>query len=186
MLRPVRIVQIQQRRLRQRIRPALHIRVLRIPVHLNRPIRIALHQHRYCARRKRKRRRKVHRLAQNQIFRRAHVRHNRLIRLLRAPGQPRQRHRRAHHLQKTPPRNRVDPLRSLRRKFLRHHLRELRRLRQLIHRPPELFPLLMRELRPHLSQSDRLLRFDLHQSVTAYGSSHRQHANLALRLCVRA
>ena len=73
MLRTVRIVQVQQRRLRKRVRLALRHRVLRIAVHLDRPERVRLDQHRNRARRERIRRRKVHRLAQDQILGLLHV-----------------------------------------------------------------------------------------------------------------
>ncbi len=110
MLRTVRIIQIKQRRLRERIRLALRHRVLRIPIHLDRPERIRLDQHRNRARRERIRRRKVHRLAQHQVFRLLHIRKNRLIRLLRATRQASQSQRSAHHLQKAAPAHRIDPL----------------------------------------------------------------------------
>ena len=170
-LRPVRIVHIQQRRLRDRVRPAADIGMLRIPIDLNRPVRRTLDQHRHCARRKRKRRGKIIRLAQRQIRRRRDVGINRLIRLLGATRQASQRHRRAHHLQKTAPRNRIDPLRRLRRKFLVHQLSKIRRIRQLIHRPPELLALLIRQLLPH-SGKRHLLRLNLHQILCTHFRLH--------------
>ncbi len=154
MLRAVRIVQIQQRRLRKRIRLALRHRMLRIALHLDRPERIRLHQHRNRARRERIRRRKVHRLAQNQILRLLDIRKDRLIRLLRATRQPSQRQRRAHHLQKAAPAHRIDPLARTRlpRKLLAHQLVERRRLGQLIQVLPEAPPRLAVQLRADLSQ----------------------------------
>ncbi len=80
--------------------------------------------------RERMRRSKVHRLAENQILRRLHIRKDRLIRLLRASRQPGQRKRRAHHLQKAAPAHRIDPLARLRtrlpRKLLGQHRVEAR------------------------------------------------------------
>ena len=75
------------------------------------------------------RRGKVHRLAQNQIFRRLDVRINRLVGLLGATGQPGQRHRRAHQLQEAAPRNRIDPLLRRRRKLALHRRLKLRAYR---------------------------------------------------------
>ena len=53
---------------------------------------------------------KVHRLAQDQVFRLLDVGIDRLIRLLGAASQSGQRQRRAHHLQEAAPRYRIDPL----------------------------------------------------------------------------
>ena len=154
MLRAVGIVQIQQRRLGKRVRLALRHRMLRIAIHLDRPERIRLHQHRNRARRERIRRRKVHRLAQHQVLRLLDVRIDRLIRLLGATREPSQRQRRAHHLQKSAPADRIDPLARARlpRKLLAHQLVERRRLRQLIQILPEAPPRLAVQLRADLSQ----------------------------------
>ena len=119
---------------------ALVVRVLRIAVHLHRPVSIALDQKRNGAGGKGKSRCKVHRLAQNQIFGRLHIRIDRLIGLLGATGESGQRHRRAHHLQKAAPRHRIDPLRGLLGKLLTHRRLELRRPGQFIDRPPVSLP----------------------------------------------
>ena len=154
MLRAVRIVQIQQRRLRKRIRLALRHRVLRIALQLDRPERIRLHQHRNRARRERIRRRKVHRLAENQVLGLLDVREDRLVRLLRATRQSSQRQRSAHHLQEPAPAHRIDPLvrSSLPWELLAHQLLELRRIRQLIQVLPEATPRLAIQLGANLRQ----------------------------------
>ena len=152
LFRAVRIVQIQQRRLRHRIRLALRHRVVRVAVHLDRAERVRLHQHRNRARRERKRRRKIHRLAQDQVLGRLHVRKNRLVRLLGAPGQPGERQRSSHHLQEAAPAHRIHPLTRLPRELPLQQLVEPRRLRQIVQVLPETLAALTLQLRPHLGQ----------------------------------
>ncbi len=141
MLRAVGIVEIEQRALRIRIGPAVVVRVLGIAVDLDGPELVALYQQRHRAGRERVRRGKVHRLAQNQVFRRLDVGINRLIGLLGATGQPGQRHRCAHQLQEAAARNRIDPLLRRRGKLALHRRLKLRRIGQLIERPPVLLAL---------------------------------------------
>ena len=97
-----------------------------IAVHLDRPERVRLHQHRNRARGERMRRRKIHRLAQDQVLGRLHVGEDRLVRLLGASGQPGQRQRRAHHLQEAAPADRIHPLTGLPRELALQHLVECR------------------------------------------------------------
>ncbi len=128
--------------------------MVRIAVHLDRPERVRLHQHRDRARRKRVRRRKIHRLAQDQILGRLHIRKDRLIRLLGAPGEPGQSQRGAHHLQEAAPADRIHPLARacLPRELLFQHLVEARRLRQFVQVLPEALARLALQLRAHLGQ----------------------------------
>ena len=66
-----------------------------------------------------------HRPAGNHLFRLAHIRNDRLQRLLGAGGHAGQRQRSAHQLQEAAPRNRIQPLRRALGKLAVHHLLKL-------------------------------------------------------------
>ncbi len=110
--------------------------MLRISVHLDRTILVALHQHRHRARHKRVRGSKIIWLAEDQVFGLLHIGINRLVRLLGASRQPGQRHRRTHQLHEAASRNWIHPLLRGRGKLPLHCCFELRRPSQLIDRPP--------------------------------------------------
>ena len=129
--------------------------MLGISVHLDGTELVALHQNRNRAGRKRMRRRKIHRLAQNQIFRRLHIGIDGLIRLLGTTGQPSQRHRRTHQLHEAAARNRIDPLLRGCREFFLHRGLKLRRTGKLIHRTPVLLTPDALQVFAHLGQRHR-------------------------------
>ena len=135
-LRAVRIVKIEQGALGQRIGGAAVNRVIRIAVHFDRPVSVALDQDRHRAGVEGHSRGKIHRTTEYQIFGFLDVRIDRFIRLLGTAGKPSQGERSAHDLEESAPRDGIDPLRSLRGKFTLHHLPEGRRVGQLVHAAP--------------------------------------------------
>src|SRR6185437_12699523 len=160
MLRAVRVIEPKKRALRKRIRAALRHRVLRIAIHLDGAEGVRLDQYRNRTGRKRMSAGKEHRAAKNKVLWLLYVGKNRLIRLLRATRESRQRKACTHHLQEAAPRDGVNPLASTRlpRKLLLHELMELRRLCQLIQILPEAPPGLAVELRPNLRKRHLLPR----------------------------
>src|ERR1700756_3993371 len=126
-----------------------------IAIHLNWAELIALDQHRHCAGNKWLCGREVVRLAENQVFWRFDVGVNRLIGLLGATSQSRERHRRAHQLHEAATRNRIDPLLRRARELALHRGLKIRSVRQFIDGTPVLFALDALQLFSHLGQTHR-------------------------------
>ncbi len=129
-LRPVGVIQVQKRSLREGVRRALVVGVFRVPVDLDGTELVRLDQRRHRPGHERMGSGEVIWLAQHQILGRLDVGIDRLVRLLGAPGKTRQGHRRSHQLHETAPRHRVHPLLRRRRKLPLHGRLKLRRPRQ--------------------------------------------------------
>ncbi len=187
MLRPVRVVEIQNGSLREGVRRPLIVGVLRVAVDLDRPELVRLDQSRNRARSKRMRRGKIIRFAQDQVLGRLDVGIDRLVRLLGAPGKAGQRHRRSHQLHEPPARYRVHPLLRRGGKLPLHRRFELRCPLKLVDRTPVSFALRALQLRAHLGQRQRdVLRFMPVLVHTVPLSAHRwQTSQLARSLGVR-
>ncbi len=110
--------------------------MLGIAIDLDGPELVALDQQRDRASRERVRRGKVHRLAENQVFRRFYIWVNRLIGLLGATGEPCESHRRAHQFKEAAPGNRIHPLLRRRGKLALHRGLKFGSVGQLIERAP--------------------------------------------------
>jgi hypothetical protein len=198
MLRAVRVVEVEQRALREGIAAALRGGVLGIAFELDGAEGLALDQHRNRAGGERMRRGEVHRAAEDEVLGLLDVGEDRLVGLLGAAGESGQREARAHDLEEAAARDRVDPLAGggLAGKLLLHQLLEGRRSGQLIQVLPEALAGLAFELRAHLGEShlrrrdgvDHLgLLFLSHRLLHLHGCRlHRWHTSqLASSLAVR-
>ena len=158
--------------------------MLRVAVDLDGAELVGLHQQRHRAGNKRMRRGKVHRLAENQIFRRFDVGIDRLIGLLGAAGQSGQRRRCAHEFEEAAPRNLIAPPMRRAGKLLLDSSLKLRRVGQLVHRAPVPLAAHVLQLLAHLLQRHRR-RLDCANQIVFHLAHRWQTSQLANSFGVR-
>ena len=134
--RPVGVVQAEDVRLSEDIGRAEALRVVGVPLDLRRPALVALHEDAARVAVVRGRRGEEERTARHQVLGLPHVRENRLLRLLRADGEPGQGQRCAHECQELPPALRVFEGRRLLRKLTLQELEEPGALGELVEALP--------------------------------------------------
>ena len=169
-LRAVRVVHAQERRLRKNVGPQISRRMVGISFRLDRPAHVAAHQHGNRPIGERHGGSEIQRLPGNDLFRLLDVGNDELWRLLGASAQARQRQRRTHQLQKISARNAVIPNRSLPRKLAMQHVAEAIAIRQFFQAAPVLLAFQLFQVGAHLLQVQRLRvrrRLRLFQFVVA-------------------
>ena len=117
-LRPIGIVEAENRRLRKHVRGAKAARVQRVAFDLRRAPFVALDEQANRRPAQRHRGREKQRPARDQLFRLTDVRNDLLERLACAGRDARERHRCAHQLEELPPRDRIGNGLDFRRKLV--------------------------------------------------------------------
>ena len=126
-LRAVGVVEGEDRRLREDVGAAAGGRMIGIAFDLGRAALVALDQQAGGDAAERHGGGEEQRLAGHDVLRLPHVRHDQLVGLARAAGDPGQRQRRAHQLQEAATADRVVPLRGVRRELAVEEVLELGR-----------------------------------------------------------